>query len=142
MSNWRFGAQIIEESGDFVVTIRDLPEVVTSGETHAEAISLAEDAVEVALFVRMEKCEPLPLPSPLQPGEIATVLPARLAAKAAIYAAWQTSDIRQTELARRMGRTDAEVRRILNPRHGTKIDQLEEAAKALGGRVNISFEAA
>jgi hypothetical protein len=35
-----------------------------------------------------------------------------------------------------------EVRRILDPRRGTKLDQLEEAARALGGHLSITFEAA
>ena len=41
-----------------------------------------------------------------------------------------------------MGRNEAEARRILALRHGTKLDQLEEAAKALGGRLTVAFGAA
>ena len=41
-----------------------------------------------------------------------------------------------------MGRSETEVRRILDPHRGTKIDQLDEAARALGGRLVIHFEAA
>ena len=62
-----------------------------------------------------------------------------MSAKAAVYQAWQEADITKTELARRMGRDVVEVRRILEPGHGTKLDQLEEAAKALGGRLPIGF---
>ena len=35
-----------------------------------------------------------------------------------------------------------EVRRILDPHHGTKLDQLEEAAKVLGARLVIAYEPA
>jgi antitoxin HicB len=69
-------------------------------------------------------------------------LPAQLAAKASVYAAWKRAKITKVDLARRLGRNEVEVRRILNPRYGTKLDQLEEAAKALGGRLVVEFEAA
>lgn len=45
-------------------------------------------------------------------------------------------------LAAKMGRAESEVRRILDPDHGTKLDQLEEAAVGLGGRLVVAFEAA
>jgi antitoxin HicB len=63
-----------------------------------------------------------------------------LAAKAAIYSAWKAADLSKVEFARRMTRDEAEVRRILNARYGTKLDQLDEAARALGGRLTIGFE--
>jgi antitoxin HicB len=59
-----------------------------------------------------------------------------------VYHAWKEAKVSKTELARRLGRNEIEVRRILNPRHGTKLDQLEEAAKALGGRLTVAFEQA
>lgn len=77
----------------------------------------------------------LPEPSAVRADEHAIPLPAPLAAKVAVYRAFKASGLRKTELAKRMNRNEVEVRRILNPRHGTKLDQLDEAAKALGGRL-------
>lgn len=137
---WNFGVAVTREADDWVVSVRDLPEVVTSGDTLEEALALAADAIEVAVAGRMDDDEPLPAPSPVEAGEHAVPLPAGLAAKAAVYAAWKESGLRKTELARRLDRNEVEVRRILNPRHGTRIDQLDEAARALGGRLVVSFE--
>lgn len=140
-TNWTFPVSLRQERGDFIVGVRDLPEVVTSGDTREQALELAADAIEVAVSVRMERDESLPAPSARLQREMGVSLPAWLAAKASVYAAWKSSGLRKTELAQRLGRDEAEVRRILNPRHGTKLDQLEEAAKALGGRLAIAFEA-
>ena len=138
---WTYGVSIHEEDGDFVVSVRDLPEVVTSGSSIEEALELAADAIEVIVAGRMEDEQDLPVPSKARKGEHAVALPAPMAAKAAVYHAWKESGLKKTELARKLDRNEVEVRRILNPRHGTKLDQLDEAAKALGGRLVVTFEA-
>ena len=136
-----YGVMIVEENGDFIVAVRDLPEVVTSGDSLAEALALAADAIEVIVAGRMDEDLPVPLPSPLADGEYPVALPAMLDARLAVYRAWMDSAPKKTELARRLDRNEAEVRRILDPRHGTKLAQLDEAAHALGGRLVVSFEA-
>lgn len=138
----RYSVTVEIEGDDFVVTCRDLPEVVTSGASLDEALRFAADAVEVAVTGRIDDEMNLPSPTQPSPGDHPISLPARLAAKAAVYRAYKRSGLRKTELARRMDRNEAEIRRILDPRHGTKLDQLEEAARALGGRLDVSFEAA
>lgn len=137
-----YGVAICQEGDDVVVAVRDLPEVVTSGDSTAQALALAADAIEVAVAGRIEDDMDLPSPSRLRKGEHPVALPAPLAAKAAVYRAFKRSGMKKVELARAMGRNEVEVRRILDPRHGTKLDQLEEAARALGGRLGISFEPA
>jgi antitoxin HicB len=130
--NWIYGTTIARQGGDFVVSVRDLPEVVTSGDTHKDAITLAADAIEVAVIGRMKDEAPLPSPSPVANGEIAVPLAPRVAAKASVYHLWRKSGISKSELARRMGRGETEIRRILDPATGTKIDQIAEATRALG----------
>jgi antitoxin HicB len=141
-TTWTYGASITRERGDFVVSVRDLPEVVTSGSTQEEALELAADAIEVIVEGRLAYNEAVPLPSRIRKREHAVSLPAHLAAKAAVYTAWKDAGVSKSELARRLRRNETEVRRILDPHHGTKLDQLEEAARALGGRLVVSFEAA
>ena len=133
---------ITRDGPDHVVNVRDLPEVVTSGSSEEEAREMAADAIEVVISFAIEHELDIALPSRPRKGEILIGLPAQLAAKLAIYQAWKQAGIRKTELARRMGRSEVEVRRILDPKHGTKLDQLDEAARALGGRLDVRFEAA
>jgi len=66
----RYPVAIIEKNGDFVVEVRDLPEVVTSGENRDEALVLAADAMAVSLAGRIKDGEPVPVPSSAQPGEV------------------------------------------------------------------------
>lgn len=135
-----YGVRIRDERGDFVVDVRDLPEVVTSGISLDEALGLAADAIEVAVAGRMEDDMDVPPPTTIEAGEHVVSLPATLAAKVAVYRAFKSSGLRKTELASLMNRNEVEVRRILNPRHGTKLGQLDEAARALGGRLTVTFE--
>lgn len=142
MSNWIFGVLVTPEADDWVVSVRDLPEVVTSGSSLEEALALAADAISVVVAGRMDDDEELIAPREVLPGEHPVPLPAGLAAKAAVYAAWKESGLRKIELAQRLDRDESVVRRILDPRHGTKIEHLDDAARALGGRLIVSFEPA
>lgn len=134
---WIYGVNVTREGDDHVVSVRDLPEVVTSGGSLDEAIDLAADAIEVAVAGRIEDEMDLDAPSPILKGEIAVPLEPRIAAKASVYALWKAAAISKAELGRRMGRTETEARRILRPGSGTKLDQLAEAARALGGRLIV-----
>lgn len=137
---FRYAVAIAEEDGDFVVSVRDLPEVVTSGDSVEEALALAADAIEVAVVGRMEDEMDLGEPSRARAGEHLVTLPAALAAKAAIYVAWKRARITKSELARRLGLTETEARRILQPRHRTRIDRLGDAAAALDARLVVGIE--
>ncbi len=46
--------------GGFLVHVSALPEVVTSGDTEAEALELARDAIELVLASRRERGEAIP----------------------------------------------------------------------------------
>ena len=135
--NWIFGVAIHKEGNDFAVIVRDLPEVVTAGRTLPEALELAADGIEVVVGMRLEDERELSEPTAVEQGEYAVPLEPRLAAKASIYALWRAANITKSELARRMGRNEAEVRRVLDPAHGTKLDQLQDAARAMGSSLII-----
>ncbi len=128
MSHRLFGTALRREGDDTVVSVRDLPEVVTSGDSEAQALELAADAIEVSIGFRIEKGEALPAATPVQDGEYAVGLSALSSAKASIYEAWREAGISKSELARRMGYAENDVRRILALGHRTKLDRLEEAA--------------
>lgn len=62
--------------GGFVVTFRDIPEAITQGDTEAEAMEMAEDALFSAMEFYLEDKRPVPLPSAALPGErLVTLLP-------------------------------------------------------------------
>lgn len=138
---WTYPIEICPEAGEYHAYASTLPEAVASGSTPEEALAEMREALSAAVRGRMKDGMDLPVPPGLGRWEERdhVTLPAHLAAKASIYAAWKAADVSKSTLARRMGRDEAEVRRILDPDHGTKLDQLEEAAKALGGSLAIGF---
>jgi antitoxin HicB len=119
--------------GEIVVTCRDLPEVLTSGGSEAEALDMAEDALDVVVSAAMDEGRPVPEPSPARRGERLVSLPAQTAAKLSVWRAFLAAGISKSELAR-LGVGENEARRILSPRYRTKLDKLEAAARARGTR--------
>jgi antitoxin HicB len=68
--------------------------------------------------------------------------PQAKARASAVYSAWRASGLSKVALGEKIGRSETEVRRLLDPDYGTKLDQLGEAADALGGRLSIAFTTA
>jgi antitoxin HicB len=130
-----------EEDGHFHAYALDLPAAIASGADEGEAIAEMRQAVIAAVSGLMKLGMDLPPPSRVRTAHDPIALPGSLAAKASVYSAWKASHLTKTALAERMGRSEGEVRRILDPSYGTKLDQLEEAAVALGGRLVVSYEA-
>ena len=48
------------EEGGFVVHVPALPEICTEGDTEAEALAMAKDAIELVVASRLERGEPIP----------------------------------------------------------------------------------
>jgi antitoxin HicB len=132
-----------DEDGEYLVTFRDVPEAIASGRTKEEALEIAAVALEVALAGRMKDGDDIPVPSAgrHQRKHVVTITPL-LAAKLAVYMRWRETGIPKTELARRLGVQETEVRRIMDPHHATKIERLDAALQAMGRRLIIEVEAA
>lgn len=127
-----------ETPGVEVVTFPDVPEAITQGDGRADALRQAADALGLALLAYLRQGRPLPQPA-AKAGERVTVT-ADVAAKLAVLEAYADSDISKSELARRIGRDEREVRRILDPMHPTKLPALIDALSALGRRLVIGVE--
>lgn len=143
IKDWIYPVELRQEGGEVHAYTSFLPEAIASGMTEADALHEMGEAIAAAVRGRIKDGMDLePATIALQVECHPVALPARLAAKAAVYAAWKRSGLTKAALAERIGRGETEVRRILDPDHGTKLDQLEEAAAALGGRLLVNFEAA
>jgi len=64
------------------------------------------------------------------------------AAKLAVLDAFRETGIVKSDLARRMGKDEKEIRRILDPRHATKLPALTAALEAMGQRLIVAVEKA
>lgn len=134
-----YPVELVPDAGGVLVRFPDLPEALTDGSTRAEALSEAADCLEEALAGRIARRESIPTPS--RPRGRPLVTPgALIAAKAALYQAMRAASLSNVALALLLGIAESEVRRMLDPRHGTKIGRLEEALAALGQRLIVSVE--
>ena len=65
-----------------------------------------------------------------------------MAAKAALYLAMGEAKISNSELAKRLHCDEKQVRRMLDPRHVTKLPRIQKALELLGKRLVLSLEEA
>ena len=125
----------------FVVTFPDVPEAVTQGETEAEALMMAADALALCLEHYISQGKPLPRARKHRGDKYRTVrLPLLESAKAALYEAFTASGMRKAELARRLGIPRANTDRLFDLKHQSRLDQIEAALKVLGKQLSISVQ--
>ena len=123
--------------GNIVVTFPDVPEVVTQGRGDADARTMAEEALSLVLLTYLERGMPLPKPRARRRDLVEISVAPEVAAKLAVLEAFRAAGITKTELARRIGKNEKEVRRILDPKHATKLPALTAALRALGKRLVV-----
>ena len=129
-----------DKAGFFLVTFPDFPEAATDGEDLEESLHNAADALEEAIAGRINRGERIPRPGPVKTRQQRIPVPAQIAVKAALYMAVKDAGIKNTELAKRLGADEKEVRRLLDPHHRSKLPRLEAALEALGRKLVISIE--
>ena len=96
--------------------------------------------MQEAIAGRMVRKEDIPAASRPKRGQAGIPVALYLAPKLALYLAMREKRINNSELARRMRVTEMIVRRMLNPRHDTKSEKLQEALELLGKKVLITIE--
>lgn len=127
----------VDPEGGFVVSSRDLPEVITQGETHAEAIEAAEGALQAALEMRIQDHLPIPPASALQAREEWVAVPIVTALKAALHLTMREQGFGPNELAQHLGGDELEANRLLKAVNQGQIPALEVALHRLGKRPEL-----
>lgn len=139
----RYPATIRPDDKTFVVLFPDLPFAHTNGDSRADALSHAPDALHTALSMLMEKNLDIPEPGKLRRGAVLVGLRSVSAdAKVALYKALRSSGVRKSELARRMGIHKQQIDRLLDIDHASRIEQLELAFAALQLRLTVNIQPA
>ena len=128
------------EEGGYVVTCRDLPELITQGEDERDALNQASDAMDEVFAAYMIEGLDFPEPSRARRREYLVAPPAETMAKAALYVAMREAGISKTQLAKRLGVDEKEVRRLLDPHYGSKLPRIAQAVSVLGHRLVIGLE--
>jgi len=125
------------KEGGFLITFRDFPEAITEAETIEDGFIEAADCLEEAIAGRIDEGLDIPAPSQTRRSEHLVSVPAHTAIKAALYLTMVEKEVNKSELARRLNIDVREVRRMLNPHHGTKLPAMEQALEALGKHIEL-----
>ena len=129
-----------KQDGGFVVTFRDLPEAITQGESIKEALAEAADCLEEAFANRIAMDMLIPAPSRIGKRDHPVSLPIQMAAKAALFLTIREINISKVELAKRLQCDEKEVRRLLDPRHSSKLPRIEAALAAVGRQLVVGLQ--
>jgi antitoxin HicB len=127
----------LDDNDTILVSFPDFPEAHTFGDDRTDALARAVDALATIVDTYMADRRPLPMPSPIVKDSVA--LSALMSTKAEIYQAMVAAGVSKSEMARRLNVHLPQVDRLLQLWHGSKIDQLESAALALGGTLEMRF---
>lgn len=128
------------EEGGYVVSCRDLPQLITQGEDERDALEQASDAMDEIFATYMIEGFDFPQPSKAGRREHLVSPPAETMAKAALYVAMRQAGISKTQLAKQLGVDEKEVRRLLDPHYGSKLPRIAQAINLLGQRLVIDLE--
>src|SRR5438094_5884876 len=87
------------KEGGYVVTCRDLPEVVTQGDDLEDALTQASDAMDEAFAARIDDGEDFPDASALRKGEYVVAPSSDMGAKGAIYVEMKEAGMSKAKIA-------------------------------------------
>jgi antitoxin HicB len=133
----RYAIRVRKDSNDtFLVTVPDLPDAITFGETLEDAKLQAVDAIETAMMARMTDRESIPEPEAA--GRYYVELRPAVAAKVALWNAMLQQGLGKAALARKLKWHMPQVDRALDVRHESTLSSLVDALAATGNSLSIS----
>jgi antitoxin HicB len=149
-----------DDNGTILVTCPDLPEVTTWGQDEQDALRHAVDAIEEALAGIIARRERIPEPSrpsarvgsarrrklnlaiAAKPNAAVSIpaLTPLTEAKIALYRAAFDARVSKAELGRRLGWHSPQIDRLFNLNHRSRIEQIDQALRALGKRISVTAQ--
>lgn len=134
----RYPIALEEDDNDtWLVSFPDFPEAHTYGDSPEEAIARAHDALATIVVGYIRSRRPIPSPSPIKTAS--AELSALMSAKVELYNAMLETGTTKTALARKLDWHMPQVDRLFDLTHGSRVDQLEAAAAALGGKFEVTL---
>jgi antitoxin HicB len=132
--------KLTPDPGGFTVSFRDITEALTQGDTEADALANAADALLNALEFYFDDRRIVPTASARKRGEHAVSIPAIVSAKIALHNEMVQSSKKRTVLARELHLVPSGVDRLLDIRHATKLETIEQALATFGRRLVLRVE--
>lgn len=133
----KYAISIRKDTNDtYLVTVPDFPDALTFGETVEEAKMQAVDAIETAMMARIADRELIPLPH--KKGRQSVELRPAIAAKVALWNAMLARGMGKAAVARKLKWHLPQVDRVLDVRHASTLDSLQEALAVTGNTFSLS----
>ena len=135
----RYPVKLVKDGDSVLVDFPDFPEAHTFGDDREEALTRAVDALMTVVDIYIKDRRAIPAPSKI--GKHAVEAPAIMVVKIGLYQAMRDQRIGKTELARRLNWHLPQVDRVLDVRHASRLDQMEQAVAAVNRRLSVTVEA-
>ncbi|MDP1729936.1 MAG: type II toxin-antitoxin system HicB family antitoxin [Devosia sp.] len=134
----RYAVDLIPDEEVILVECPDIPGVHTFGDDEEEALRHARDAIESMIEMMIADRQPVPLPRARRKHYVD--LPAIIEAKISLHGLMLAQKLRKADLVRLLGWRPTQVDRLLDLRHASRLDQLEQAFRVLGKRLEIGVK--
>lgn len=128
-----------DTNGTYLVDFADFPDAHSVGETVEDALKEAVDGLITAVEMYFDERRPVPQPSAPAPGQHVVTLPALETAKALLWNEMLKQKMRKADLARLLNVHQPQIDRLFDLRHASKLDMVEQAASALGRKLNVEL---
>jgi antitoxin HicB len=139
MTAFAYPAKIARaKEGGWLIAFRDFPEAHPQAEDSEDVIDLAEGCVQACIEGRLIDGIGIPEPTESRAGEVMVAVPIETATKAALFAAVAASGRSRVALARALEMDEKEMRRMLDPRHSSKLPRIEKVLRALGKELRLA----
>lgn len=136
----KYPARIKHSNGDYIVTFRDFPKMISQNTNQTQAIQNATKMLvtSVAHLVKMGK--KLPTPSAQEPGELMIRLPMCQQAKLILIEELQSKNVGKHDFADMMGVSRQYAERLMDIDYPSKMGTIEDALAYLGKEINVRTE--
>jgi antitoxin HicB len=135
----RYAVTLTPDSNDtLLATVPDIPGAISFGDDVPDALAHATDAITSMISALMSDRQPIPRPR--AKGLHYVELPQLVVAKVAIYNTMLERNLRKADLVRLLAWKPVQVDRLLNLSHGSRLDQIEQAFRVLGKRLEIAVK--
>lgn len=124
--------------GGWNIRFRDLPDAISQADEGEDAIDIAEGCLQATIEGRLLYGQKIPKPSELRPGEVPVAVPIETATKAALFEAVAASGSSRLALAKALHMDEKEIRRMLDPRHSSKLPRIARVLRALGKELRLT----
>lgn len=121
-----------EDVGSWWSSCPDIPEAHSAGDSLEELLANAVDGITLALSIYVDQGRVIPPASTPEEGQPTVQLPAQTVAKIVLWNAMREKGMRVADLARALGLSHPVTNRLVDFEHNSKIEQVENALKALG----------